>query len=807
MKNNLRNQKGEDQKSFLDYRMMSKIVINHWTWFLLSMLICITITYLYIRCTSPVYSVIAKILIKDDEGNKKNNLQNISDLGTISQNYGLENEAQILTSSIIAERAVTDLQLYKQYRQKGRFFGKTCYRNTPIVVDIDSFHLNKIIHPIQLRISRIGKRYQIKVNYYIPINEQNIEGPFNIEKETEKLPLSIHTRAGVLTIKRASSILLEEHTTMMLTISSPQTIAAQYANKMIIEPTSESSSVIKLIMNDKLPQRAKDYLKQVILCYNLQANEDKNEVAVRTETFINDRLNLINRELGLTDGNIETYKRSNKLVELKTDARESSANANIFEQKLKEANTQIALINEIESIVEQYDISQLLPSISLKDVAVNTFINEYNKMVMDRNRLLHSASESSPIIQSMTTRLKELSSTIYTSLQQAKTNAIITRNAMAEQHGNYLHEISKTPERERILAQIGRQQEVKSGLYMMLLQKREENSISLAATVDKGKIIERPTIAGIIKPKSIMLYSFALLLGFLLPSLFFYIRYILRNKVEDHEEVKTLTNLPILADIPMANEREVENNCIVVHENENNLMEESFRFLRTNLRFMLKDKEKVILFTSTVSNEGKTFNAINTAMSFALLGKKTLLVGLDIRNPQLSELFIFKDHREGITSLLKKDEPSLTEINEQITPSKIHKNLDLLLTGIIPPNPAELVSRLSLDIIFKQLRCYYDYIIVDSAPVGLVTDTLQIGRVCDLTAYVCKIGYTTKNSFTLINSLNEERKLPNVGIIINGVDLSSKNNVYTYGYGQYHGLYFYGNHYIKNKNTNYDHRG
>ena len=236
-------------------------------------------------------------------------------------------------------------------------------------------------------------------------------------------------------------------------------------------------------------------------------------------------------------------------------------------------------------------------------------------------------------------------------------------------------------------------------------------------------------------------------------------------------------------------------------------MEESFRFLRTNLRFMLKDKEKVILFTSTVSNEGKTFNAINTAMSFALLGKKTLLVGLDIRNPQLSELFIFKDHREGITSLLKKDEPSLTEINEQITPSKIHKNLDLLLTGIIPPNPAELVSRLSLDIIFKQLRCYYDYIIVDSAPVGLVTDTLQIGRVCDLTAYVCKIGYTTKNSFTLINSLNEERKLPTVGIIINGVDLSSKNNVYTYGYGQYHGLYFYGNHYIKNKNTNYDHRG
>ena len=181
-------------------------------------------------------------------------------------------------------------------------------------------------------------------------------------------------------------------------------------------------------------------------------------------------------------------------------------------------------------------------------------------MVMDRNRLLHSASESSPIIQSMTTRLKELSSTIYTSLQQAKTNAIITRNAMAEQHGYYLHEISKTPERERILAQIGRQQEVKSGLYMMLLQKREENSISLAATVDKGKIIERPTIAGIIKPKSIMLYSFALLLGFLFPSLFFYIRYILRNKVEDHEEVKTLTNLPILADIPMANEREVENN-------------------------------------------------------------------------------------------------------------------------------------------------------------------------------------------------------------------------------------------------------
>ena len=610
--------------------------------------------------------------------------------------------------------------------------------------------------------------------------------------------MHIRTKAGIITISDVPGRKMQEHTNIHATLYSPQTIANIYANSLAVEPTSEGSSVIKLIMNDKIPHRAIDYLKQLIVCYNRQANEDKNEVAVRTEEFINDRLAIINGELGRTDGDLEHYKRDNQLVELKTDARESSANANVFEQKLKDANTEIALIKEVEHATLRPDITQLLPRINFQDISLNTLVDEYNKKVMDRNRLLRTASENSPIVEPLTESLYELSHSIQTTLQQTKKKAIITRDAIAEQHSQYHQEIKKTPKQERILTQMGRQQEVKSGLYLMLLQKREENSISLAATVDKGKIIEKPTVAGIIKPRSALIYPLAMILGLFIPTLFFYFRQLLRNRIEDHETVASLTDLPILADIPFAGERDT---YIVVRENENSVMEECFRYLRTNLQFMLKDNEKILVFTSTNADEGKSFNAVNTAMSCALLGKKIILVGLDIRKPQLSKIFGINTHKSGITNLLMINNLTDEQIREQIIPSHEHDHLDLLPSGMIPPNPAELVARNSLEQIFSFLRRNYDYIIVDAAPVGLVTDTLQIGRVCDLTVYVCRVNYTPKSSFELINELDTDKKLPHMSILINGIDLSRRKNNYSYGYGLKGGFKGYGHYGISKENN------
>lgn len=319
----------------------------------------------------------------------------------------------------------------------------------------------------------------------------------------------------------------------------------------------------------------------------------------------------------------------------------------------------------------------------------------------------------------------------------------------------------------------------------MLLQKREENSISLAATADKGILIDEPANGGQVSPKRQLIFLIALLLGLGIPALILFLINFFRYRIEGHDDVARLTKLPILGDVAVASDTAKTKADIVVHENQNNQMEEIFRSMRTNLQFMLKENQKVILFTSSTSGEGKTFNASNLAVSFALLGKKVIIVGLDIRKPRLAELFEINDHHHGITMLLTKEQPSWEEIQSQILPSGVNNNLDLLMSGPIPPNPAELIARPSLDIIINHLKEKYDYILIDTAPVGLVTDTLQIGRVADATVYMCRADYTPKESFGLINSLANEKKLPNMSIVINGIDMSKKKYGYYYGYGRY----------------------
>ena len=352
--------------------------------------------------------------------------------------------------------------------------------------------------------------------------------------------------------------------------------------------------------------------------------------------------------------------------------------------------------------------------------------------------------------------------------------------------------ITKTPEQERILKQISRQQEVKSGLYLMLLQKREENSISLAATADKGKLIDDPVLIGKVSPQSTNVFLIALVIGLSVPTSILFIIGLLRYKIEGHDDVARLTSLPIIADVAVANESAKTKADIVVHENKNNQMEEIFRSMRTNIQFMLKEGQKVISFTSSISGEGKTFTAANLAVSFALLGKKVIIVGLDIRKPRLAELFEIDDHKHGITNLLTKNHITQEEIREQILPSGVNNNLELLMSGPIPPNPAELLTRKSLDDIMDLLKEHYDYIIIDTAPVGLVTDTLQVGRISDITVFLCRADYTPKENFGLINSLHNEGKLPNICIVVNGIDLSKKKYGYYYGYGKYSRYGHYG---------------
>ena len=782
----------QPEKSAFDFQTIYTMLVLNWKWFVLSVILCLGCGAIYLRYKTPTFQAQAKMLIKDDESNNratgKSALLTASNLGIMTNSAGIDNEMEILTSLSIAQQAVRDLKLYTTYKAKGKIKDQLMYKTEPVFVDLDPGHLEKLIYPIQLVITRDGNEYKVKGQYTASAFEETEKTVYEIEKTLNGLPARISTRVGTITLNANSQVApMADGATIKVTIVAPKYMAMKYVNALSVSPTSKTTTIAQMVLTDEIPQRAVDYLRQLTVCYNRQANEDKNEIAVRTEEFINGRLEKINAELGSTEGSLEAYKKRNNMVELKMNAAQAVQNQDIFSQKLAEANTQVALLQSISQYMNdpanQY---QTLPSnVGLTDQSATQLINKYNDIVLTRNRLLRSASESSPTVTPLTAQLDDLSASIRRAIAQAQKNMATQRQSVAEQYSKYVGQTSATPEQERILTQIGRQQDVKSGLYLMLLQKREENSISLAATADKGKLIDDPQYSGKVSPRGSIIMLLALVLGFLIPGGILYIINFLKFRIEGHDDVEKLTKLPILADIAVAGEGTKTKGDIVVHENKNNQMEEVFRSLRTNLQFIMSKDQKVILFTSSLSGEGKTFTAANLAVSFALLDKKVVLVGLDIRKPRLAELFEIKDHHHGITNLLSMANPTAEDVEKQILNSNVNDNLDILMAGPIPPNPTELIARPTLEMVIDTLKEKYDYVLIDSAPVGLVTDTLQIGRVADATIIMCRADYTPKDSFNYINDLARDNKLPHMTIAINGIDMSKKKYGYYYGYGRY----------------------
>ena len=793
----------QEENSTFNFQTIYKTVVLNWYWFVLSLIIFLGCAYIYLRYTTPTYQVQTKLLVKDDDG-KSNNMGSLANasattLGLISNSNGIDNEIEILQSHTLAAQVARDLNLNVEYRKKGRVKNIILYKNQPVTVSIDSGHAENLNQPFQLTITREGNGYQVDGTYCVPVDEQSFEGPFSISRKFTSLPASFATRAGTITLNTNGTNVLADGEIEMVTIVSPTMAANQFVGELSVSQTSKTTTIAQLSVVDPVPERAIDFLNQLAIDYNRQANDDKNQIALRTEKFINTRLEKINSELGQTEGQLQDFKQRNNMVELKTNATAAVSNQDESYKKLRDMDTQVELLHSIQDFMnDRGNHYQVIPSnVGLTDQSSTSLINKYNELVLERNRLLRSASANSPVVEPITDQINDLNHNIREAIRQALQALEIQRGALESMTQKYDTQVAETPQQERILTQIGRQQEVKSGLYLMLLQKREENSISLAATADKGKLIDKPQFVGKVSPKSSVIGLVGLILGLGVPALILFLINFFRYKIEGHDDVAKLTKLPIIADVAVASNSAKTKADIVVHANENNQMDEIFRSIRTNLQFMLKEGQKIIMFTSYTSGEGKTFNCANTAVSFALLGKKVIMVGLDVRKPRIAELFEIQDHHHGITQLLVKDNPTTEEIKSQIVPSGINENLDLLMAGPIPPNPTELISRNSLEVIFKHLQENYDYILIDTAPVGLVTDTIQIARIADVTCFVCRADFTPKSSFDLINSMAEQKKLPNIAIVINGIDMSKRKYGYYYGYGSYgkYGRYGHYGHY------------
>ena len=764
----------------------------HWPWFVVSVIVCVALAWGYLRLTTPVYNISATVLIKDEKkgggANMSSELEKMGLNGFVSSSSNIENEIEVLKSRTLAREVVSSLGLFVTYMDEDKFPNKELYRTSPVLVSLTPQEADRLPQTmeIDMLLQPAGAMdVQVKV------------GKKEYRKHLEKLPAVFPTDEGTvaffanndtLSSLRPESVTTERHITAY--INRPFAVAKGYAGSLLITPTSKATSVVTVSLKNSNTQRGKDYIDKLLEMYNINANNDKNEVAQRTGEFIDERIDIISKELGSTERDLENFKRSAGITDLTSEAQIALTGNAEYEKKRVENQTQINLVMDLKKYLQGSEYEVLPANVGLQDAGVAGAIDRYNEMVAERKRLLRTSTESNPAIVNLTTSIRAMRSNIQTTLDATLKGLEITKADLIREASRYSRRISDAPTQERQFVSIARQQEIKSGLYLMLLQKREENAIVLAAIANNAKIIDEAQADSTpISPKRMTIYLAALVFGIGIPVGVIYLIGLTKFKIEGRADVEKLTSLPVVGDIPLADEK---TGAIAVFENQNNLMSETFRNVRTNLQFMLENGKNVILVTSTVSGEGKSFISANLAISLSLLGKKVVIVGLDIRKPGLNKVFNLPKKEYGITQFLTNSTVNLMDL---VHHSDINKNLYILPGGTVPPNPTELLARDGLEKAVEILRKNFDYVILDTAPVGMVTDTLLIGRVADLSVYVCRADYTRKTEFTLINELAENNKLPNLCIVINGLDLQKKKYGYYYGYGKYGKYYGYGKHY------------
>ena len=792
------NEAKESKEENIDVKELLFKYLIHWPWFVGAVVACLIAAWVYLHISTPVYNISATVLIKDDKkGGGAGMLSGLESLGLdgmISSSQNIDNEIEVLRSKTIAKEVVEDLGLYISYVDEDEFPSKNMYKTSPVQVSLTPQEADLLDKPMVVKMA-LQPQGSINVNVKI--------GDDEYQKHFEKLPAVFPTNKGTLAFfqtldsilpskKSSKEIVGVERTVRNITavINKPLAVAKGYCGSMTIEPTSKTTSVAVISLKNSNVQRGKDFINKLLEMYNINTNNDKNEVAQKTAEFINERISIISKELGSTEKDLESFKRGAGITDLTSDAQIALTGSAEYEKKRVENQTQINLLQDLQKYMQNEGYEVLPSNIGLQDLNLAAAINRYNEVLVERKRLLRTSTENNPTIINLDTSISAMKENVQVSLDRVLRGLFITKADLDREASRYSRRISEAPGQEREFVSIARQQEIKAGLYLMLLQKREENAITLAATANNAKIIDDAIADDApVSPKRKMIYLIALVLGVGIPVGVIYLLELTKFKIEGRSDVEKLTSLPIVGDIPLTDEKQ---GAIAVFENQNNLMSETFRNIRTNLQFMLENDKKVILVTSTVSGEGKSFISANLAISLSLLGKKVVIVGLDIRKPGLNKVFNIPRKEVGITQYLANPEKNLMDL---VQLSDVSKNLYILPGGTVPPNPTELLARDGLDKAIETLKKNFDYVILDTAPVGMVTDTLLIGRVADLSVYVCRADYTHKNEYTLINELAEKDKLPSLCTVINGLDLKKRKYGYYYGYGKYGKYYGYGKRY------------
>ncbi|RLJ73910.1 GumC family protein [Pedobacter alluvionis] len=759
---NLQNKSFDAEEEGIDFKKNLNRFLEKWPWFVLSVSVCLLISYIYYNYTPPIYQVSARILVSDGES-KGGSGDGLMDLGgLLGSKNSVDNEIEILKTRYLMTKVVEELKLNIVYSQRVGLKNMELYQapfQLEIIKGLDTIGYSRV------EVTKLNSDV-VKLNIDGKVSNVRFNQPFQLKG------------IGMVKVVRNPNLIFNEKP-YICTIISVDNKAAQLLGQLSIALVNNKVSIIELGLAYPDPRKGEDILNALIKQY-IKANlEDKNAIADSTTTFIKGRLSLIAAELGDVETDVENFKQRNKLADMSAQSKLLVENTNAFVDDLSKTETQISNLTQLESYLSNENNKRILPSsIDMSgDIVFSTTISKYNSLLVQRDKQLLSVTETSPFIQNLDQQISNLRKDLLESVKSSKSSYLITRNKLRDQIATVESKVNDVPKIEKDYLKLARNKQIKEELYIFLMQKAEETAISKTANISIAKTIDPPKTNSMpVSPKRNNIYLGGLFTGLIIPMGLILLINVLNTSVSTKEDIRNVTQVPIIGEIS----HNMDDDNLIVANKSRSAISEQFRALRTNLSFYLRNTDqKVILLTSSMSGEGKSFTAINLGNILALAGKKVLLMELDLRKPGLSA-------KLGVSNDIGFSNYTINEnlaVKDIVRPLNINKNIFIISSGPLPPNPAETLMSERMPDLVNALKQEFDYIIMDAPPIGVIADAQLLANYADVTLYLVRQKVTQKAQLSIVEDLHQSKKMKNIGLVIN--DISNKYYGYGYGYGTY----------------------
>lgn len=763
---------GQDLKNqTIDLHQILKNYKEHILWFVVSLVFFLAAGGFYLYIKRPVYAVVTKVLITDEKGGGLGGslMKSLSFLGEGSAET--DDEVEIISSHTILSKAITELELNKVFKHKTGFLkSERYYKTSPVNITSTPGVLDTLSVSLKLKIE-IDKEGKVDVK----VKKGMFKTLADIENAT--LPVTIPTIYGDLTLSATDKYIAGENYKIKGNIYPISELAEDYWEDIEFYATSKKANTIIVSTESADTKLTKDLLNKIVELYNIRGVDVKNEIAQKTKEFIDERLEIVYADLSKTESSIEKYKQRNDFVDIEAEVKYQLKKKGELESEILAAQSKGAVLKMIKDFLAKPENRYaLIPFTGDSESSISEGVAEYNTIILEYLKLKNNSKADNALLVALQKQIEAIKDNMLISIDRSIVSNDVVLKELTSSSNQSINKLGSIPTQEREFLELKRSQIVQNTLYSFLLQKREENELVLAAAIPKGEIIDLAyTSSEPVAPKKALTIIICLLAGLLSPVVILYLKDLFSNKFSSQEELERLVNAPVIGELCHNRHR----GYLIVKNGKTSSIVELFRLVRNNLQFMLPGKkEKLILVSSSVSGEGKSFISTNIASSFALLDKKVLLIGLDIRSPKLSEYLGLKA-APGATNYFADETISFDSLVQHTEVN----NLDVIVAGPIPPNPSELLLRDRVAELFDTAKEKYDYVIVDSAPVAMVSDTFSISRYADVVLYVTRANYTLKRHINYLNQLIDRKQLNNVAVIINDTNPKTSQG-YGYGYGE-----------------------